>query len=274
MAKAEREYLEEPVIRLGISTCLLGERVRFDAGHKLDRYLTGTLGVFVEWVSVCPEVEMGLPIPRESLRQVGDSENPRLIAPKSGTDHTEAMIAWARTRVEELADAGLHGFVFKKDSPSSGLFRVRVYNDHGMAQRNGTGMFPREVMNRFPLLPLEEEGRLNDMPLRENFIERVFAYYRWTQMLESEPTPGGLVKFHTAHKLSLMAHSTKHYSEMGRLVADAGKRDWDELTAEYGALLMEGLGVMGTRGKHVNVLQHLMGYLKNHLSSEDNAYRG
>jgi uncharacterized protein YbgA (DUF1722 family) len=158
---------------------------------------------------------------------------------------------------------------YKKDSPSSGLFRVKVYNKYGMAQRNGTGMFPREVMNRFPLLPLEEEGRLNDMPLRENFIERVFAYYRWTEMLDKEGTPGGLVKFHTAHKLSLMAHSTKHYTEMGRLVADAGKRDWDELTAEYGAQLMEGLAVLGTRGKHVNVLQHLMGYLKKDLPSED-----
>jgi len=138
-----------------------------------------------------------------------------------------------------------------------------------MAQRNGTGMFPREVMKRFPLLPLEEEGRLNDMPLRENFIERVFAYYRWTRMLDEEPTPGGLVKFHTAHKLTLMAHSPKYYTEMGRLVADAGKRNWEELTAEYGSMLMEGLGVIGTRGKHVNVLQHLMGYLKNDLSSED-----
>jgi uncharacterized protein YbgA (DUF1722 family) len=150
---------------------------------------------------------------------------------------------------------------------------VKVYNEHGMAQRNGTGMFPREVMNRFPLLPLEEEGRLNDMPLRENFLSSeflsFFAYYRWTQMLDKKATPGSLVKFHTAHKLTLMAQSPKHYTEMGRLVADAGKRDWDELTAEYGTLLMEGLAVLGTRGKHVNVLQHLMDFLKNHLSSED-----
>ena len=138
-----------------------------------------------------------------------------------------------------------------------------------MAQRNGTGMFPRQVMNRFPLLPLEEEGRLNDMGLRENFIERVFAYYRWTQMLENEPTPGGLVKFHTAHKLTLMAHSPAHYQEMGRLVAQAGTTEWEELIAAYGGMLMEGLGVMGTRGKHVNVLQHLMGFLKNHLASDD-----
>jgi uncharacterized protein YbgA (DUF1722 family) len=176
---------------------------------------------------------------------------------------------------------------YKKDSPSSGLFRVKVYNKHGMAQKNGTGMFPREVMHRFPLLPLEEEGRLNDMPLRENFIERVLpvkkhdrAYYRWTEMLEREPTPGGLVKFHTAHKLTretctlarAMAHSPKHYTEMGRLVADAGKRAWDELTAEYKTMLMEGLAVVGTRGRHVNVLHHLMGFLKDHISSEDKAY--
>ena len=165
---------------------------------------------------VYPEVTTGLPIQRECLRLVRDEEN-------------------------------LHDLLFKKDSPSSGLFRVKVYNEHGMAKKDGTGMFPREVMNRFPLLPLEEEGRLNDMPLRENFIERVFAYHRWTEMLEKEPTPGGLVKFHTAHKLTLMAHSPKHYTEMGRLVADPGKRDWDELTAEYGALLMEGLAVMGCK---------------------------
>jgi uncharacterized protein YbgA (DUF1722 family) len=137
-----------------------------------------------------------------------------------------------------------------------------------MAQRNGTGMFLREVMNRFPLLPLEE-GQLNDMLLRENFVERVFAYYRWTLMLDEEPTPGGLVKFHTAHKLTLMAHSPKHYTEMGRLVAKAGTIPWDELSATYGRLFMEGLALLGTRRKHVNVLQHLMGYLKTHLSSED-----
>jgi uncharacterized protein YbgA (DUF1722 family)/uncharacterized protein YbbK (DUF523 family) len=263
------DRIQEPLIRLGISTCLLGENVRYDGGHKLDRFLVHTLGRFVEWVPVCPEVEIGLPTPRESMRLVGDPESPRLVAPKSGADYTGRMQAWAEERLDQLATENLHGFVFKKDSPSSGLFRVKVYNQHGMAQRTGTGMFPRALMQRFPLLPLEEEGRLNDVPLRENFIDRIFAYYRWTELLAHEPTPGGLVKFHTAHKLTLMAHSPKHYTEMGRLVAEAGKRDWDELTAEYGAMLMEGLNVMGTPGKHVNVLQHLMGFLKNHLSSED-----
>jgi uncharacterized protein YbgA (DUF1722 family) len=144
-----------------------------------------------------------------------------------------------------------------------------VYDQHGNPSRTGTGIFPRAVMQRFPLLPLEEEGRLNDLPLRENFIERVFAYYRWTEMLDKEPTPSGLVRFHTAHKLTLMAHSIKHYQELGRLVAQAGTLPWEELVASYGAKFMEGLTLLGTRRKHVNVLQHLMGYLKKELSSED-----
>ncbi len=262
---------DDATIRLGVSTCLLGEPVRYDGGHKLDRYLVNTLGVYVDWVPVCPEVEMGLSTPRESMRLIGDPTAPRLIAPKSGHDYTDQMLAWAQERLEQLAAIKLHGFIFKKDSPSSGLFRVKVYNEHGMAQRNGTGMFPREVINRFPLLPLEEEGRLNDMPLRENFIERIFAYYRWTELLENEPTPGGLVQFHTAHKLTLMAHSPVHYQEMGRLVAQAGTIRWDELSDTYGRQLMEGLKVLGKPGKHVNVMQHLMGFLKNHLSTEDKA---
>ncbi len=267
----EVEMAQGPVIRLGISTCLLGERVRYDGGHKLDRFLVYTLGQFVQWVSVCPEVEMGLPVPRESIRLVGDPEAPRLVAPESGTDYTEAMNAWARTRVEQLAGVDLHGFVFKKDSPSSGLFGVKIYDANGVATRSGMGMFPRQVVRRFPLLPLEEEGRLNDMALRENFIERVFAYYRWTEMLAQDATPGGLVRFHTAHKLTLMAHSPAHYQEMGRLTAQAGRLPWEELAGRYGALLMEGLQVLGTRGKHVNVLQHLMGFVRERLASEDKA---
>jgi uncharacterized protein YbgA (DUF1722 family)/uncharacterized protein YbbK (DUF523 family) len=258
-------------IRLGVSTCLLGEEVRYDGGHKLDRFLVNTLGHYVEWVPVCPEVEIGLPTPRETLRLVGDPVAPRLVAPKSGQDHTERMQAWARDRLEQLAEVRLHGFIFKKDSPSSGLFRVRVYDENGMPRRIGTGIFPREIMKRFPLLPLEEEGRLHDMHLRENFIDRVFAYYRWTHLLEENSTPGDLVQFHTAHKLTLMAHSPSHYQEMGRLVAQAGTLPWEELVETYGHSLMEGLQVMTTPGKHANVLQHLMGFLKDKLAGEDKA---
>jgi uncharacterized protein YbgA (DUF1722 family)/uncharacterized protein YbbK (DUF523 family) len=262
---------DQPDIRLGISKCLLGENVRYDGGHKLDRYLVNTLGQFVEWVPVCPEVEIGLGIPRPTIRLVGDPEAPRLVEPKSGADYTERMQTWAQDRLDELSEVQLHGFVFKKNSPSSGLYRVRVYDEHGMPHRVGTGIFPREVMRRFPLLPLEEEGRLHDMGLRKNFIERVFTYYRWTCLLEEDPTPGGLVRFHTAHKLTLMAHSPAHYQSMGRLVADAGTRPWEELTSEYGKQLMEGLAVHTTPGKNANVLQHLMGFLKETLSKEDKA---
>ena len=258
-------------IRLGISTCLLGQEVRYDGGHKLDRFLVNTLGQYVEWVNVCPEVEVGLPVPRESMRLVGDPEAPRLVTLKSGQDYTERMQNWARERVEQLAKIGLHGFIFKSKSPSSGLFRVKVYTEQGMPSHVTTGLFPRAVSLRFPLLPLEEDGRLHDMHLRENFIDRVFAYHRWTGLLEANPTAGGLVGFHTAHKLTLMAHSPAHYRDMGRLVAQAGTLPWQQLAEQYGRLLMEGLQVMTSPGKHANVLQHLMGFLKNGLSRQDKA---
>ncbi len=267
----QTECAAGPTLRLGISTCLLGENVRYDGGHKLDRFLAHTLGEYVEWVPVCPEVETGMSVPREALRLVGDPQAPRLVTIKTKRDYTERMEAWARERLDGLAEIGLHGFVFKSRSPSSGLYRVKIYTEEGMPSHSGSGIFPREVMRRFPLLPLEEEGRLHDMHLRENFIDRVFAYYRWTCLLAENPTPGGLVAFHTAHKLTLMAHSPSHYREMGRMVAQAGSQPWDELTAAYGRALMDGLSVMTSPGKHANVLQHLMGFLKEALSGEDKA---
>ncbi|MGD2144221.1 MAG: DUF523 and DUF1722 domain-containing protein [Anaerolineae bacterium] len=267
-----RECLEqEPTIRLGVSMCLMGENVRYDGGHKRDRYLINTLGEFVQWVPVCPEVEIGLPVPREAMHLVGDPDDPRLVTVKAGNDYTERMQTWARDRLDQLAETKLNGFVFKSRSPSSGLHRVKVYDEQGMPSRVGTGIFPREVMRRFPLLPLEEEGRLHDMGLRENFIERVFVHYRWTCVLEKDRAPGGLVAFHTAHKLTMMAHSPQHYQKMGRLVAQAGNLPWRELVDYYGQLLMDGLQEMATPGRHVNALQHLMGFLKEFVSSEDKA---
>jgi len=249
----------------------MGENVRYDGGHQRDRFLMNSLGRFVEWVPVCPEVEIGLPTPREAMHLEGDPEDPRLVTIKTGKDYTERMQTWARERLEDLAGENLHGFVFKNRSPSSGLYRVKVYDQHGMPSRTGTGIFPREVMRRFPLLPLEEDGRLHDMGLRENFIERIFVYCRWKSMLRANPTPGGLVAFHTAHKLSLLAHSPEHYKKMGQLVAQAGTLPWSDLVDRYGRLLMEGLEVMATTGRHVNVMQHLMGFLKEFLSLEDKA---
>lgn len=269
MSGVKKEKAKDPIIRLGISTCLLGENVRFDGGHKQDLFLLKTLGRYVEWVPVCPEVEIGLGTPRESLRLIGTPEAPRLVAPKSGSDHTESMRGWSGKRLEELAALNLHGYVLKKDSPSCGLFRVRVYTEQGMPARTGQGIFARELVNRLPLLPAEEEGRLHDMRLRENFIERIFAYYRWNQLLDREARPAGLVRFHTAHKMTLMAHSPHHQQEMGRLVAQAGSRSWENVATKYGTLFMDTLRVLSTPKKHTSVLHHLMGYVKKALNSAD-----
>jgi uncharacterized protein YbgA (DUF1722 family)/uncharacterized protein YbbK (DUF523 family) len=256
-------------IRLGISTCLLGEKVRYDGGHKLDHFLVDTLGRFVEYVPVCPEVELGLTVPREALRQVGDPQNPRLVTSRSGQDLTEAMLAWARQRVRTLEEEGLCGFIFKSRSPSSGMERVKVYDAKGMARKTGVGIFARVFMEHFPLLPVEEEGRLNDPLLRENFIEAIFALRRWRQLAAGGRTAGRLVEFHSAHKLQLLAHSTELYRQMGKLVAGSGGLDTAELFDRYQQLLVKTLRLHPTVAKHVNVLMHLLGYFKKELSADE-----
>ncbi len=212
---------------------------------------------------------MGLSTPRETLRLTGDPAAPRLWMTQTEEDYTEEMRSWSRARLEELAALELHGYVLKKDSPSCGLFRVKVYGDGGIPTRIGRGIYADELVRALPFLPVEEEGRLHDMRLRENFIERVFVYYRWVQLVKGGRNPAGLVRFHTAHKLTLMAHSPSIHGELGRLVADAGVRDWEELTEEYGRRLMEGMSELSTRGRHANVLQHLMGFVKDDLSAGD-----
>ncbi|MHC4932244.1 MAG: YbgA family protein [Planctomycetota bacterium] len=261
--------------RIGISSCLLGENVRFDGGHKRDRFLTDTLGRFCEWVPVCPEVEVGLGIPRESLRLIGEVEQPRIIAPASGKDWTRPMASWARRRAKELVDVNLHGFILKKGSPSCGMERVRVYHQGGGgAEWRGTGLWARELSVRFPLLPLEEEGRLNDPHLRENFIERVFAYDRWVRTFSSRSRPRDLVRFHTIHKMTLLSHSQAHYRRLGKLVAEAGKRPLRPFVEAYGKTFMEALRLRATPRKHANVMQHLQGFLKNELDKDDKAELG
>ena len=260
-----------PILRLGVSACLLGDEVRFDGGHKRDRFLLHTLGPHVEWRPLCPEVEIGMGTPRESVRLVGDLDAPRMLAPRSGRDWTDEMLAWSRARMEEIASWDLHGYVFKKGSPSCGLFRVKVYNDKNMPNHEGRGLFAAVLTRHFPLLPVEEEGRLHDPPLRENFIDRLFAAERWKRFLAEDPTPRGLVRFHTAHKLTLMAHSPDHYRRLGRLVGDAGTRPWREMIDEYARLFAEGMQKLASRGRQVNVLHHLMGFLKNDLDPDDKA---
>jgi uncharacterized protein YbgA (DUF1722 family)/uncharacterized protein YbbK (DUF523 family) len=254
---------------LGISTCLLGEPVRYDGGHKRDRFITDTLGQYVEFVPVCPETECGLGVPRESMRLQGDPAAPRLVTSRTGIDHTDRMVAWAERRLKELEKQDLCGFIFKSDSPSSGMERVRVYSDKGMPERKGVGIFARTFMEHFPLLPVEEEGRLHDPKLRENFIESIFALKRWRDLLKDHPTRGKLVAFHTEHKLLILSHSPKHSQLMGKLVAGAKQIPAGKLYREYEALFVAALTVKTTVKKNTNVLQHMMGYFKKELSADE-----
>lgn len=259
----------EELIKLGISTCLLGENVRYDGGHKLDRFLTETLGQYVKYVPVCPEVECGLPVPRESMHLEGTPEQPRLVTSRTHNDKTEQMVTWANKRVVELEEENLCGFVFKSNSPSSGMERVRIINDKGMPEKKGVGIFAKIFMEHFPLIPVEEEGRLHDPKLRENFIERVFAMKLWRELLSKKWSLGPLVDFHSRNKLLILSHSPKHYQIMGKLVADGKSMAITELYKGYEVLLMEALKLKTTVKKNSNVLQHMMGYFKKHLSSDE-----
>jgi len=256
-------------IRLGISSCLLGNLVRYDGGHQHDRFLTDTLGEYVEYVPVCPEVECGMSVPREALRLVGDPACPRLVTVKGGVDYTEQMQNWAQKRLAVLAMENLDGFIFKRKSPSSGMERVKVYTPQGMPNHTGVGIFAKAFMDYFPNLPVEEDGRLYDPLLRENFIQRIFVHRRWRQLLATAKNRGGLVEFHTRHKLLLFSHSEKDYREMGRFVAKAGEYENDELFAIYETMLMATLKKKSTVKKHTNVLTHIFGYFKKILSPEE-----
>ena len=256
-------------IRIGISTCLLGENVRYDGGHKRDRFVIETLGQFVEFVPVCPEVECGLPVPRESMHLTGDPESPRLVTTRTKIDHTERMVTWARKRVGELEKEHLCGFIFKSNSPSSGMERVRIYNEDGVPQKIGVGMFARIFMEHFPLIPVEEDGRLHDIRLRENFIERIFALKRWRELLGKKRSRGNLVAFHTEHKLLIHSHSQKHARILGKLVAEAKSIHPRKLYPQYQSVFMEALKLKTTIKKNVNVLQHMMGYFKKQLSKDE-----
>jgi uncharacterized protein YbgA (DUF1722 family)/uncharacterized protein YbbK (DUF523 family) len=255
-------------LTIGVSACLLGQEVRYDGGHKHDRYLTDTLGRFCRFVPVCPEVECGLPTPREAMRLEGDPAAPRLMTRQTRQDLTDRMLAYCADKVEELATTGLSGFIFKKDSPSSGLYRVKVYRD-GQAVKSGSGLFAAAMARRFPLLPLEEEGRLHDPAIREHFIERVFTRHRWLEFRATVASPGDLVAFHTRHKLLLMAHSPQAYRETGRLVAAVTGGGLTDQLERYEQLLMAGMAKPATTGRQVNVLLHIMGYFKKQLTTDE-----
>lgn len=254
-------------ITVGISTCLLGQKVRFDAGHKRDRYITDILGEFFRFVPVCPEVEVGMGIPREAVRLEGTVDSPRMVGNRTGEDWTARMNTYSHKRVARRDMSRLDGYILKKDSPSCGMERVKLYSSSGTAERKAVGLYTRALLDRFPLLPIEEEGRLNDARIRENFIARVFAHNRLRQLFGHKYSRRAVVDFHTREKYLLMAHSVKHYKELGQLVARVDRLSPDRFGDKYCSLYMEALKIKTTTRKNVNVLQHIMGYLKNHLSA-------
>jgi uncharacterized protein YbgA (DUF1722 family)/uncharacterized protein YbbK (DUF523 family) len=263
--------VSEPPIRVGVSSCLLGETVRYDGGHKRDAFVSEVLAKFVEWVPVCPELESGLGVPRPPMRLVRSGDEVRLVEIKSGADHTRAVARWASARLRSLRALALCGYVLKKDSPSCGMERVKVYGRAGMPERNGAGIYARALREAFPNLPVEEEGRLRDPELRENFIERVFAYARLRALFRGSSSPARIIAFHTAHKLQLMAHSPASYRELGRRVAGVARAPHREFRERYANDFMAALARIATRGRNANVLQHCAGHLKRALSPESRA---
>lgn len=258
-------------IRIGVSACLLGHEVRFDGGHKRDRFLTETFGQFVEWVPVCPEEEAGFGTPREAMRLVDEEGRLRLVTVKTGVDLTDRLARYAGRRVEQLARERLCGYVLKKDSPSCGNERVRVYHARGVPTKSGQGLFASALHAALPFLPIEEEGRLADPRIRDNFVERVFAYQRLRALFAARWSVGALIRFHTAHKLTLMAHSEAAYRDLGALVAQATSVQRSVLETRYAEGFMTALQAMATTRRHTNALQHMAGYFKKSLDAPSRA---
>ena len=255
-------------IKIGISACLTGKKVRYDGSQKQDHYITDTLGQYFDFISVCPEVEYGLPVPREPMHLAGVPENPRLVTVRTGIDHTEGMNKWAEERLRELDKQKLCGFIFKSRSPSSGMKGVKVYDEKGVPHPSGVGIFAAAFMKKFPLIPVIDEGRLNDPGLREAFVEKVFVFHRWLEFLKRGGSTKDLLEFHTNHKLLMLAHSRKHATILGRHIAGS-KGYAGQLNTVYIEAMMEGLKLPATTKKHTDVLSHIMGYFKKQLTADE-----
>jgi uncharacterized protein YbgA (DUF1722 family)/uncharacterized protein YbbK (DUF523 family) len=268
--RTESQKSHSERIRVGISSCLLGDSVRYDGGHKHNRYISKVLGDFFEFVPACPEVAIGMGIPRPPIRLVGDPQSPRAVGIKDpALDVTAELDGFAGNSVENARR--LSGYILKRGSPSCGMTRVKVFGTKGMPTTGGSGIFARRLMKEIPLMPFEEEGRLTDPVIRENFIARVYVFHRWQALTAVGITPGKLVEFHTRHKMQIRSHGEIAYANLGRLVADAGAKEINGLAEEYVATLMKALSRPATREQHGNVLSHLAGYLKRDIGPEDKA---
>ena len=256
-------------IAVGVSSCLLGEQVRYDGGHKRDSFVSDQLAGYFSFYAVCPEVACGMSVPREPIRLYGNPEDPQVVTVKSGIDCGEPLKRWVHQAIIVIKQRGLRGFILKKNSPSCGLYRMKVYQEKGPPQPHGRGIFAHALVEAVPLLPVEEEGRLTDAVLRENFVEQVFAYDQLLRFMETPPDRGALVAFHTGYKLLMMAHSPEHYRQLGRLVS--GREPLEVVYEQYPRLFMEGMRKIATPAKHTNVLMHCLGYFKKVLSGWEKA---
>lgn len=254
-------------IRLGVSSCLLGNRVRYDGDHKRDSFITDTLGQFFEFVTVCPEMVIGMGVPRQPIRLLGDPERPRAVGVDDRLDVTVALGACARQATRELKD--ISGYIFKSKSPSCGIQDVKVYNGHGRPSNGGTGIFAGALIANQPLLPVEDETRLGKRGIRKNFIERVFFYRRWQDLIESGLTQRKLVEFHAIHRLTFMAHGNGHYRNLERIIRQEGSRSLKKVADSYAHGFMHALKQHATRKRHCRVLRHVTTCLRNKLDVDD-----
>jgi len=252
---------------IGVSRCLLGDGVRFDGGHKHNRYLTDVLGEYFDWMRFCPEVEAGMGTPRPALRLADDGVKLRVVS-SDGFDYTDDLDSAFERREPDLRSAGLRGYIFRRGSPSCGLYRVKRYQD-GRATRDAQGVFARRVQTLWPNIPCEEGGRLNDMRLRENFIQRVYTYHRWRSFADDTPTLSGLFAFHAEHKYLILAHDQRAARTLGRMVAHAERVTLADTLVEYESQLMTALSRTPSIKSQINTLQHLQGFVKKHMTSRD-----
>ncbi len=256
----------ETKIRIGVSSCLLGEPVRWDGGHKRDRTVKNQLGRIFEWVPTCPEVEIGMGIPREAVRLAGDLKSPRMVGNQTGKDWTPRMNRYSRQRSAELAKMGVCGYIFKSRSPSCGIAGIKVTGKNGKITSRGRGLFAGVFMNRCSLVPVEDESRLQDARVRDNFITRVFAYHRLTKLLSGRFSRKELLEFHAAHKYLLLAHSPKHKNALDRLLARANQFPPAGLKRRYAEQFMQALSYKTTVRKNADVLNHMLGMFKKQLT--------
>lgn len=266
------DYLIKMALKIGVSACLLGQKVRFDGKDKRSPYITDCLGRYLQLVPICPEIEIGMGVPREKVGLFEPSQSPRMLGLLSETDWTRQMTDYACRRVKQEDSSSLDGYVLQQNSPSCGLHGVKIFEEGGTVQSRAAGLYARVLQRCHPLLPIAEEAQLADSSVRENFIARIFAHHRLRRLWSGHYSRDSVIRFHASHKLLLLAHSPRHCRYLGKLVANIKAWKPRELRAEHSRLFMEAISVKSTISKNVNVLQHILGFLRDHLSDSERRY--